>query len=659
MTGAPETRYGNDPGWHLALSRGSQDVLAIGCEQYHATIEASLPHGLAGGSYVFTIEGLTNEDYQLLAGAFEPTEVLEARLYLYWRDVNSGVLGYLANIGGFSGASPSLTGEAADDHLVAVLAVTEVTRVAKPLRYDAVVRARELVYHRLATHRTAEGIAADSPLEAAKELAIAAGLSIDQVEVFPPEGGDPDAGQTHGEREQLPVRQSTVQVLHRLGERMAAQYARWGRGMYRIRRGILEMGPRRPIPTMDFEVTDLSATDGVLNVAARGWVARDPSRTDAVEAGQEGAARRRWELTLRGHPGLGPGDVVSFVPPLGEQPPGSPPWYAPGVLGLLAPGQSAEQPAAILGYVEGVTHSVGRGRPFVTRLACVEVTRDDVWDERGQAHADDPEQEDAVEGSPTVAGELARAVRRSGAETFASRHQAEIGEVRATHGAGGEGVPGQTSDYLRGVQTDGGPRQARRAKVERVVPDRQDRVPYVTPFALGPFGLVLPRYPGTRTLLVHRQGLAEDPIDIGALWPTEGSDQAGPNTAKPGDWWLSLPAKPEPVAELEPRDDADAVQLEFEFASNDLIDAQGRRYIDTAELVIRVGTENLARPGERPTAEPGVAVLIEHIDKSSRIEMRTDGTIAIEAASDLILQAGGHVKVKVGKGKTFDVEESA
>ena len=61
--------------------------------------------------------------------------------------------------------------------------------------------------------------------------------------------------------------------------------------------------------------------------------------------------------------------------------------------------------------------------------------------------------------------------------------------------------------------------------------------PYASPFAWGKFGLVLPRYPGMRVLLAHRNGDDDDLVDIGALW-----ERGNAPASNPGDYWLILPA---------------------------------------------------------------------------------------------------------------------
>jgi hypothetical protein len=183
-----------------------------------------------------------------------------------------------------------------------------------------------------------------------------------------------------------------------------------------------------------------------------------------------------------------------------------------------------------------------------------------------------------------------------------------------------------------------------------------DDAPYATPFAFGKFGLILPRYAGTRVFLVHRDGDSEDPVDVGALW-TRGTAPA----SEPGDWWLTLPAEVPADKRGHIADDA-PIEEPSDKASNDLIDADGSRVIEVGRLRIRVGHDLLGDAGVRPEAAPAsTTVSIEH-EQGSKITIDQDGNVAvvsakkldlvaeegvtIEAGTDIILKVGGVVDVK-------------
>jgi hypothetical protein len=174
-------------------------------------------------------------------------------------------------------------------------------------------------------------------------------------------------------------------------------------------------------------------------------------------------------------------------------------------------------------------------------------------------------------------------------------------------------------------------------------------MPYLTPFAFGRAGLVLPWYPGTRVAVAHRHGDVDDPIVMGALWPAGDAP-----ASEPGDWWLILPAAV-PLGDRQARADGDAEEpaAYTDKSTDDLVDADGNRVIEVGELTVRVGRAALDAAGTRPQrADDHQAVTIEHADGGSKIVMEASGQIRIEAATDLVIKA---VNVKFQVTGTVDV----
>jgi hypothetical protein len=194
--------------------------------------------------------------------------------------------------------------------------------------------------------------------------------------------------------------------------------------------------------------------------------------------------------------------------------------------------------------------------------------------------------------------------------------------------------PLQTEKLWRGLVADDG----RAYAAARLAFDKGGApfaaAPYVSPFAWGQFGLVLPRYPGMRVLLAHRNGGDHDVIDIGALW-----EHGKAPASNPGDYWLILPAaipaadRREVADEVEPKDPAGK-------ASNDLIDADGNRIIEVGQLTVRVGAASLHDAGTRPTVA-GAPLSIEHAS-GSIITIDQDGNITIKSGN-------GNITIKSGK----------
>jgi hypothetical protein len=232
------------------------------------------------------------------------------------------------------------------------------------------------------------------------------------------------------------------------------------------------------------------------------------------------------------------------------------------------------------------------------------------------------------------------------AEAAAGIEVADVAEVRTVRAQGTSEPPGQTTDVWKGLEPpDGRAGQARRLPIARSAAHEVKGVPYVTPFAWGEnCGLLLPRYPGTRVVLVHRLGEASDPVDAGAIWESGHM----PTKGKPGDWWLILPAE---VAQTD-REKAGAEKPSAYTgkATNDLIDADGDRFIEVGRLTVRVGRDALKAAGERPAAgSTDNFVAIEHKDNKTHVLIKQDGTIEIHAEADLKLSATKSITLTADK----------
>ena len=225
--------------------------------------------------------------------------------------------------------------------------------------------------------------------------------------------------------------------------------------------------------------------------------------------------------------------------------------------------------------------------------------------------------------------------------------QPEVAEVRSVNPTGADSTepPSQTETVWRGlVPSDGRTNEVRRLAIQRVNPEEVNGVAYASPFAWGKCGLVLPRYPGSRVVLVHRGGNASDPVDVGAVWESGHGPQS-----HAGDWWLILP-----VGAAQPSSLAASQTPPTEHqgkATNDLIDADGNRIIEVGELTLRVTRNSLKNAGERPSRPaspaPQDAITIEHADGGASITITSDGKISIHAKGDLELTSDqGDIKLK-------------
>lgn len=637
-------KVGNDAGWHLQFSARDKgqdkDVLSIGSGDYDADIAATLPAGLDAGLYHFTIEGITNDHFSRLHKAWaDPASPLKVALYLYWRDTGSG-LGKLANLAGLDDALDSAPSPTS---LVARLVVTRLSRRVGTRRYEAVIEARESVYDALTRKLDKQAASGADPIAAAWAVADklgVAGIKHPLTNDPPPPAVAPLAPGPGT---------SGVYSLGTLAARMTRHYGMAGRSMLLIRDGELHIGPGRAIPLKRSSAVALDDSGGLVLVEASGIAQSDQADDDDTPSTIP--PRLQVTVVLKGRPDLKPGDSVTVPRPIDDATT-SPSTLLDALSGLGSAllGGTSQSGAPMLVYVSGVSHKLSRTEGFVTTLTGVEITPGHEWDPVDTTPAD------TSAGPDPEAGMESRFI--SAVHSLISPHAKplDVAEVRAATLKGSAEPPGQTIDVWLGTSAaDGQPFGARRAPIERTAPTHVAAVPYVTPFAWGKCGLVLPRYPGTRVLVGHRGGDADDPVELGAIWESG----LGPQS-QAGDWWLILPAAVAANVRQSLPDDQ-AASAPTGAATNDLIDADGARVIEVGRLTVRVQPTKLAAAGTRPAApsDANEHVTIEH-ESGSRIVINSSGDITITAKGDMNLNVdktltiqADQVNVKVAN--TMDV----
>lgn len=654
-----EILVGNEAGWLLEFYReffvgaAINKVLSISSDQYHAEINATLPGGLGGGTYTFTIEGLIDEHYRQITQSRRnyPTVV---KLYLFWRDVNNNVGSYLANLAGITNLTSRLSrlsDSVLADALVAVLNIKSVSRKAGIHHYQTTIQAQEYAYSALA-RRLPEPIpnqsSAMTPAEVLQDIQLRTNIEIRADDAFEEDGslpGTEGSADTADTRTWSFLRGSTyreeIEGLARALEQARNEY---GRGMLLIRDGVLHVGPRQQL--MGGNPKRLALRNGLIETESVGLVDSDPF-FNPESSTEQPVQRQQFRLTLKGRPDLKPGDLVRFVPPpqdLEQTTPGLGSAMAGGFGAPLVP-ELEEDLYAITMYVTSVNHRLGRTRGFVSVVTGVEVNPDDLWDHWSPSGSR-PQPSSTPEPAAVAEVEAAQAIGRTVQRALDTTRLTEVGEVRQVY-TEGEGSrdqpPRQTLDVWQGLQPpDGRRNQAHRLPIQRENPHPLQGVAYATPFAWGRCGLVLPRYPGARIVMTYRNGQANDPIDIGALWEAG----HGPDS-QPGDWWLILPAgvdedKRESIPEDPPEPEEYTGRV-----TQDLIDADGNRIIEVGELTIRIGRDSLRPVGERAErADEENSVTIEHADAGSKIVMKSDGTVVIEAAKNIELKAEEDINIE-------------
>ncbi|MFF3335589.1 hypothetical protein ACFYWX_39680 [Streptomyces sp. NPDC002888] len=375
-----------------------------------------------------------------------------------------------------------------------------------------------------------------------------------------------------------------LEHLATIERRLAEADGRGGRGLALFRDGVLHVGARPAVLVATYDV--------------------EPQWTE--ELGRVRASRRAVRFGLPGDPRLRPGELVRIA--------------------------SADRRAAPLTlYVTSVQHTLDPEHGFTTVAAGVgALGADDVWDPH-PVGLDPVSAHSEPAADPATA--VARAIAGLGRAAAARTTTAEVGEVRA--------ADGHAATVWRGLAPgDGAPMQYRRLDVQRDAPDRLAEVGHTTPFAWGAYGLVLPRYPGTRVLLVPRQGRADDAVDVGSVWRAD----EGP-AAEAGDWWLHLPAGVPAGQRAGVADDRLGADP-GDRASNDLTDADGNRVIEVGELTVRVGRKALGPAGTRPgRGDSEHAVTIEHADGEASLVITADGTITL-TGKKLRFEAQENIEMK-------------
>lgn len=605
---------GTRAGWRVQVHQVRNGVmlpeaaLTLTERDADAEIHAQLPGGLEPGAYTLRLPNLDADRISLLAAT-----PLVLRLWLTWRDA-PGTLPTLSGVDPLTGSPP-----------VTELAITGVGQRPGAGTWDTLVTARERVYDRLAGARLHTPVTATDPLVGATAVAAQAGVEVRGYA----RGAPAPPGVGLGSATTTPpfvieAGLPSLDVLADLGARIEEATGQYGRGPFLVRTGTLHVGVR-PVPLTGVP-TRVDQGGGLLDVRRLGTVRTDPYA--ATPVGADEAARQQVAVLLLGRADLRPGDVVQI--PAGALDGGQ------QVIGAML-GSATGAGALTTLYVSAVSHELSRRRGYVTTLLGVELSHPaDAWDERT---ASGRTGRFSTTVGPAAGSRVAQAIRTAARGASEALRLLDIGEVRQTTTKGSAEPPSHTTTVWRGLGPgDGAPNQARRLPVDRQKPAALGGTPYVTPFAWGKFGLVLPRYPGTRVVVGHRNGWGDDPVDLGALWLSG----HGPD-AEPGDWWLGLPVDVPQPATAPP---AGEVAEPGGKATNDLIDGTGNRVIEVGRLRIRIGKEGLPQAGTRPTPPADEDLLsIEHSGNGTTVVIKQDGTVEISSTKDLKLHGDSSVAV--------------
>ena len=651
---------GTVPAWALVFREGVRDteLCVIGSDTYAGSVSASLPVGLTGGSYEIVIEGMTAEDYRKIIAAGTS---LDASLHLWWKDAPTGVLGGLAKFTGLDNPLSATTPKPPDGSVVAELRIDRLARRPGPRRMDVVVTGRERVVARLAEHRVEGRCFKERPDANGLQLAIGE-VTRDIVSVRGYRLGAAQPTPDVGNYAAVPAG-TALAAMHELSTQVQAALGLYGQEIAVIRDGILHLGKWTEdgtSPRLDVG-RPMDDESGLLAIE-RG---ADLPRDGRIPPGLFGPPppRRTFAVTALGRPDLKPGDRVSLVLPPEDFAVTEPPSIGATLLtslpNLPAGVADPDADASVCRIIE-VRHEISREKGFLTTIRAVVLTgADDGWDEVKPGMAKDarPARKTGVpfaDSAHGTASTISDVIGDMTARTFGvTRSRPAVIHDHAV----APGTPRHTSEVWHAdTAPDGRPQAAQRTPITAGAHAELTQVPYVTPFAWGSYGLVLPRYPGTRVVLANVGGSAGDFVDVGALWPPDGGPEA-----RPGDYWLALPVG---IEDREHLRDPDRQKPDDGPATHDLVDGDGTRVIETKRFVLRV-TEDLTHVPGRPVPDDGLdagSVLIESRsgDGAARIVLKADGSVSITAksitfdAEDRINLNAKDVRVKLDGG-TMDV----
>ncbi|MGG8407770.1 hypothetical protein ACM614_14660 [Streptomyces sp. 12297] len=622
---ASEPVIGFQAGWALVFHKDDEgfpdrtsEPLLLTHVGHRLEVKVDADDTLRGATFEIVLDGLPDKEYAAIAAG----NYVHVEIRLGWWDLKRGfVRSALAALG----APPPGGLDGKDDGFHAVLEgrVLSVERTHGEFTYRARFSGIDAAYHRMQVQKPK----LDTEQAARTVVGYATGLCTENRKVNVPVRGAGADIDLDGEFD-IGADGSVVQALREL-----ARLSHGGSGTLEVpmflRAGELHVGYWRE-PVEGGRSWELTPATGL--VESRPVVEPDP---DGVPEDSPFAAPpvRRFDLTLLGRPDIGVGDVVRADLP-NPSPAAMTGTLATSALGPLgdavagvAAGFKAAAPPDLKEYgVIGVHHRLSPAEGFVTRLT-VELRFED---ERPAVHPRSGSGDEVTRLASAMAGQR----RRAGAE----QRFHEVGLIRRQDVAptvrDGHEVAAQTLVLDEGLAETPAPNVPARAQPAET-PARLADKPYLTPYAFGGTGLVVPHYPGMRVISLHYRGDRQNAVVSGALWEAG----AAPRSHL-GDWWLSLPTNLAGTGDSgESAGDPATAPRPSGAASHDLIDGTGGRVIQVRGLRISIGEALMKPVGERPDDADANRLVIESAKGNARICIDDKGNIEIATDEDLTLAA--------------------
>lgn len=613
---------GFDAGWKIELRAAGADgaptdngMISISRNDYAATVKVERTASFRAPSFDIVIDGLSDQHHNLIVG----TPHVFVKILLGWRDIGGGAAAPFKDVGAlFSGSG----GPDGNYREVIHGRLHSYERLHGEFRYRTHLTGIDRHFHRMRyTTAKAPEVRPGDPVIRYAEL-LAQQVSVPIIK-HPPIG----PYEPIDEVIEIPAKARITQALQQIAR--AAHGGDVGRQVP-LYMGIdgLHVGPwAAPSTANHMETKRIEMRNGLVEV--KPVVANDPN--DCVDPFGVPTILR-FDLMLRGRADLEVGNLVELevdVPSPGTLPPTIASSVLGGVGDVVSGVASAfgrpPEPRYTSFRIVSVKHELDRARGFVTS-ARVERQRADEGDATGAE----------AEPHTRVLDEAARTAVVLAAQSRAERHELLTLDVAhiVAQSSYVQDIDGRTFGpqrlELNSGLTRSGQSNAGVTDAAATIPTRLFNKPYLTPFAFGQTGLIIPHYPGTRVVDLHYRDDVRNAIVAGCIWP----DGTEPRS-KYGDYWLSLPIGYHPAE----RDDtpSDAAPPSGP-AVHDLIDIDGGRALHVRGFRISIGEGKLVDAGSRPTNAASDELLIEH-KSGARIRIDAEGNITISTTKDLTIDA--------------------
>lgn len=625
MPGSSDPKVGFDAGW-LAEFRADgaaglegEPALSVGRGGYDAELRIESDASFRAPTFSLTVEGMTDRDYDKVAG----TPCPHVTLALGWRDKPGTFVAGLASWAGTVGFAPGADGLAK----IFTGRITAVERTAGDFRYKTMFSGVDAAFARLgATRSRAVDVPAGRPLaDYVTALCAQADPAIEVVAEGEQAGIDG--------RLDVPVDIPLDRVLLHLAQ--AARSGAPDTGIpFFFRDGKLHIGTWEG-PVTGGTTHSLDAGAGLVEVVPV------PAERTRPAPGNPYArvVADAYTVTLLGRADIRVGDVVELAIPEVIPTTGAAA-SAIGALGVLvepftALAKNGPAPAPRPFRVLGVTHQLGRAAGFTTTLR---VERK----EPCPAAAGDAAQ-------TSEAHRLAEVLDARARQLASARRPLDVGLVNRQSTS--QEDDGAMTIRPQRLQLRSGLRDAPAPNVP-VLADPADSPtqlvdkPYLTPFAFGGTGLVIPHYPGARVLHLNYGNDIRNAVVAGCLW----EDGEEPES-QPGDWWLTLPTG---VTATQSSGDPAAEPAPSGKVSSDLIDGRGVRNIAVRALHIGIGKKHMPAVGSRPPDATVDELVITSEMGNAKIRLGADGNIEISTDGDITFAAN---KVTFNVHASVDVQK--